>query len=56
MPIKDAIKIIMQELGKIRVAGHDDCRRMSAALENLQAIIDALDANAAQKKEGQTCS
>lgn len=56
MSIQDVCKIIMQELGQIRVSGRDDCRRMSAALENLQAIIDALDANTAQKKEGQTCS
>lgn len=56
MPIKDVIKIIMRELGQIRVAGRDDCRHMIAALDSLQAIIDALDANTAQKKEGHTCS
>lgn len=56
MSIQDVCKIIMQELRQIRVSGCDDCRRMIAALENLQAIIDALDANTAQKKEGQTCS
>lgn len=55
MPIKDVCKMIMRELEQIHVAGRD-CRRMIAALDSLQAIIDALDANAAQQKEEKPCS
>lgn len=56
MSIQDVCKIIMQELGQIRVSGRDDCRHMIAAMNSLQAIIDALDANATQQKEEKPCN